>query len=266
MIRYNTVMKRILVLLFVGAVFLAWTRTRSTSERMVPNPSPSPLELPAPQVSPTAEVVLNGISYAVYAQSLRDRPVELFANFSDHESGAALVRRHGCQAAINGGFYREDGKPLGLFITEGETYGPAISSTLVNGFFWKSESGEYHIGKTQPPLESTAFILQSGPYMSVGNYRLQLIADEEARRSLIGIDQDGSLSLVSVAQKDNTFSGPLLADVPMLFADPAVQKILPLQMLLNLDGGTASFFYKKTGDQIIVFSELKPIGSLLCIK
>ena len=102
--------------------------------------------------------------------------------------------------------------------------------------------------------------------MEVHNARLRLIDDEPARRSLLGIDDQDRLFVLAVVQKENTFSGPLLVDLPVLFNDERVQRQVRLRIILNLDGGSASFFYNNTNNEPFMLSELTPIGSLLCMK
>lgn len=274
--RYNQGMKRIFGLFFVLLFAAALLRLRFSDSATVPSPPPpssiSPSIPPRASLLPKELVIadtvqIDGVTYTVLGKEVTpDVSLSLIPNFSQHASGQRLTELHGCTTAINGGFYTEEGRPLGWFISEGSPAGQLIESNLVTGFFWQDTEGKRHISRTAPNEEAVDFVLQTGPYMEVRDRPLQLISDEPARRSVLGIDSDGRLYLVSVIQKENTFSGPLLADLPVLFHTPEVQETVPFRTILNLDGGTASFFYSTTDQKPFMLSELKPIGSLLCVE
>lgn len=213
------------------------------------------------------ELIYDNQPLAIYAVVIPDdAKLNLIPNFSEREYGERIAEKYGCQSAVNGGFYQKNNTPLGLFQTEGITYGKQIKSTLVNGFLWQEAGGKRIIEKNPPQnLENLDFLLQSGPYITVG-YRLKLVSDERARRMLLGMTKEGKVYFLVVLSKENVFDGPYLADLPLIFQEPEVQNVIPLTSLLNLDGGSASFFLSKKGNEKYTLSELTSIGSLFCLK
>lgn len=192
--------------------------------------------------------------------------LKLIPNFTQREDAETIAKANNCEIAINGGFYLSEGKPLGLFVTDGQTYGEEIQSNLATGFVWQERGGSLFIHLDKPlDLQALDFILQTGPYIVVGERKLKLVDDEPARRSLVTQTREKKLFAVVVTEKENTLSGPLLADIPVILSRPEVKKVIDFETAINLDGGSASFFYAKQFGNPFVFSELKSVGSLLCV-
>lgn len=228
-------------------------------------PTPSPIRLPHGSV---IEVAYRPHPLLILAVEIKkESTLTLLPNFKEKEFGSKLASENECDIAINGGFYKSDATPLGLFITQGKKFGNTAKSSVANGFF-RQEQGGFRMIAGQPPEtpDTLDFVLQSGPYITVGKRKLSLLQDGRARRSLLGIDNQNRLFFISVKGKGNNFSGPLLADIPVIFAREEIQEILPLTTILNLDGGGASFFYSRDAEGTFSLSEVSPIGSLLCVK
>lgn len=260
----------VIIIIFVGG-YLFFSRQFNSSHINTSNTS-----ITIPFVSMTSTISnlkiintqLNNENYVIYSLPiLQDKKISLIANFTKKEFGQNIAEAQNCIAAINGGFYTKTDTPLGLFSVNGVTISKEVQSNLVNGFFWENEKGVRFIEKTSPTNTSQFhFIFQSGPFITVGNYQLKTVNDEMDRRSLIGKDGDNNFYIISITQKENSLRGPPLSDIPLIFSQETVQKELPLTQLLNLDGGSASFFYATDSKSKFVLSELTSIGSLLCIK
>ena len=102
--------------------------------------------------------------------------------------------------------------------------------------------------------------------MGVGDYTIKLVQDEPARRSVVGKDKNNNLYLISIIEKDDHFSGPFLSYLPSIFFRPDVQKEWEFTEILNLDGGSASFFYDKGEDAELILPSLTQVGSLICLR
>lgn len=202
---------------------------------------------------------------AIEASSSTD--FTLIPNFTEKDFGEIIAQNNNCDAVINGGFYKEDYTPLGLFIANNKNYGRLIKSKVANGFFYQENNGNRVISNQLPfDLNNLDFVLQTGPFIIVRNSRIAINNDEQARRSLIGTDSENRLYLISIILKENYYSGPYLSDLPVIFSLPQVKNELNLTKLLNLDGGGASFFYSKDDEETVTLSSISPIGSLICAK
>jgi hypothetical protein len=190
--------------------------------------------------------------------------LSLIPNFEEKRSAATLIVENNCTSGVNGGFYTQDHHPLGLFEIEGERFGDAIDSNLVTGFFWRETDGRYSIDFSRPK-DTVEYILQSGPlFLLPMTNPVSMVEDEAARRSFIGQDENAVIYIGVMFDEKNHFSGPLLGDVPVLLSNPSVRKLVSFTNVLNLDGGSASFFYG--GDQESLVSELQSVGSLFCLR
>lgn len=202
---------------------------------------------------------------AIEASSSSD--FTLIPNFTEKDFGETLAQNYNCDAVINGGFYKEDYTPLGLFMVNNKRYGNLVKSRVANGFFYQSKNGERVISnQLTQDMDNVVFVLQTGPFIIVRNSRITITNDEEARRSLIGTDSENRLYLISIILKENYYSGPYLSDLPLIFSLQQVKKELNLTKLLNLDGGGASFFYSKDEEGTLTLPSISPIGSLICVK
>ncbi|KKS46904.1 hypothetical protein A3J20_01985 [Candidatus Gottesmanbacteria bacterium RIFCSPLOWO2_02_FULL_42_29] len=228
-------------------------------------PSPTPLTVPNGEV---IETIFNNTDYQLLVIPIKtENNILLIPNFTNGKNAEELVTENNCRSAINGGFYREDGNPLGLFYSHGEIAGKQIQSQLITGFLWQDKDSNRNFSRNLALApEEADFILQTGPFMIVGDYQLKLVQDEQARRSVIGKDKNNNLFLISIIEKGNHYSGPNLVDLPSIFFQPDVQKRWEFTEILNLDGGSASFFYDKGEDAELILPSITEVGSLICVR
>ena len=223
--------------------------------------------------TPDHVITFNQNRYAVYLQKINPANLTLIPNFDEKKTSRELIQENNCKAAVNGGFYTQDNKPLGLFITNGKQIQPINEeSTLLTGFFYKTIDDSLFIATTtfaRGPLfngvttSSLSFALQSGPLFTPQT-TLKIKDDEYARRILVGQDENNDFYFIAITEIENIHSGPLLGDVPQIIT--AVNRQLQTanyELLLNLDGGSASAFIDEKERNL---SELVSVGSFLCAK
>jgi len=258
----------IITLVSVIAAILLLTRSSKNKKDILSS-------IIAPKPTPRTTIPYGGIINLTYlSQRLRiywapipkNAAVYLVPNYTEREFAETITNKLSCHIAINGGFYKGDGKPLGLLITNGNIESLAVRSTVANGYFWQNRVGKRLIGKTQPDPEDVEFAFQSGPFISIANRRLSLVSDERARRSLLGVDEENNLYAISITSGDNAYGGASLADIPVIFSQEEIQQVIPITTLLNLDGGGASFFYVKDKTDEFMLSPLSPVGSVICVR
>ncbi len=213
------------------------------------------------------KIVFNNHEYIILAVQIRTTDnLLLIPNFKEEYYAEDIAKTNECDYAINGGFYREDGLPLGLFYSNNTQLGKTAKSSIAKGFFIQKKDGDKNFALDPPKDYSTIdFAFQSGPLFQARNIRLPMIKDEFARRSLIGWDES-SYYLITVFSSENFYEGPLLSDLPSIFADKNIQNTIPFKLLLNLDGGSASFFYSKNSGEPFVLSSFSNVGSVICMK
>ena len=191
--------------------------------------------------SPPTPLLNSGEGRYVYVVNSN---IELISNFSEKKSAKDLMKENGCVAGINGGFYTEDNKPLGLFINDYKLVQKESSSLLFNGFV--SEKG---ISRNMPTDVKWGF--QTGPMLvdEDRGLKIEIREDRPARRSVIGVNKLGEFVFISTDPVN-------LEDLPEKI------KNLNLVTAVNLDGGSAAAFYSPD----MTISESSPVGSWLCAK
>jgi len=120
------------------------------------------------------------------------------------ETAAALVRRHGAVAAVNGGFFDERGAPLGLRIAGGRKRAP-LRPKADWGVLVLDEAGarivhtrELAGREGRAGLDDARGAIQVGPRLVVAGRPLQL-KPQVARRTAVALERSGeALTLVVV--------------------------------------------------------------------
>lgn len=207
----------------------------------------------------TTTVDFENNKYQIFYSKISGKTIELIPNFSQKKLAQDIVAQNSCKVAINGGYYTEEGRPLGLFISGGNSYSDDVSnSPLLTGYFYLDQSGNPIIDSTYN--RQSSLIMQTGPFI-INDKKLTTQIDEETRRSLLVQDIQGDLYAVAITKNDSFYSGPTLSNLPpILFSIETPFKVVKG---LNLDGGSASVYFGEDGFKL---TELSNIGSLLCAK
>lgn len=257
-------MKRLILLclLMLAGITLLRAKHRTNTDNGSSTPTTARnTGMPTPiQAQPT--ITSNGTlyTYAVF-QVKNPEKLTLIANPEGKHSFQELVKQNSCKSAINAGFYDTEGKPLGLFKTRDAIIHEQTSSALLDGYIWTDRVGGIGIG-THIPSQALSIALQNGPLLITNgeNHTLTIKNDESARRSFAGIALDNTLWFGIITVPDNTFSGPLLADLPTVIRDIGTHLDIAWISAINLDGGSASAY---ESDMHSV-SELTPVGGIFC--
>lgn len=186
----------------------------------------------------------------------------LFSNLENKLSSNELATKNNCEYLVSGGFYNQEGNPIGLFVTEGETFSQIIDSATFNGYFNVSDNGVASI--TRYPIFSPRISLQTGPILLENGSKvdLSLVNDDYARRIAVGVTENNLILFLVFYDQENNLSGPSLSELPGIIEQVNNDKKLLLKDVINLDGGNHSAFISN----IIKLSETATIGSFFCIK
>jgi hypothetical protein len=168
-----------------------------------------------------------------------------------------------CKYLTSGGFYTSDDRPLGLFFTNDVLVRNYVGHNLMRGIFSADYNNIINIS-TEINFDSIRFALQTGPILILNGekYKYSIKNDRYARRIAVAITSDNLALFIAFYGKENSFSGPLLSELPDLLDQFSKLQNVNIFSAVNLDGGTASAF---VGDELIL-EEIKYIGSFFCIK
>lgn len=206
-------------------------------------PSPPISAKVAEPILPTSYHTLTWKGVSISAVCYDDREFEL--RVVDQPDGcgslwmnakSAAIAHRGI-AAINGGFFTPNGKPLGLLVADGSKRGSLNTSSLGAGFYSSSPAGSALFRRSSPsstdPTLNARHLLQSGPMLVEEDTVINgLSNDKMRRRSFLAwngghhwvMGQAGPTTLHALA---NT-----LSDLPI--------GNIRISAALNLDGGTSS--------------------------
>ncbi len=226
--------------------------------------SPSPFE----QIKPTGH---NFVDYEFNNLRLRVAWIEvsnlenlsLFSNLPTSETAEKRIREKSCKYLVNGGFYSEARRPIGAFVSEGETVNRSSRNNLFNGVFSVNDQEEPKITNNLG-LGNVRFAVQSGPIL-ISDGQLQQInlrSDAGERRTVVAINSQKRVVFLSIFNPESVYLGPHLSELADVLREFEKKTGNKFSFALNLDGGTASAFYSDS----INLPELSPIGSYFCIK
>lgn len=132
--------------------------------------------------------------------------------------------------AINGGFFDNDYKPLGLRIYNKRQHNPVKNISWWGVFYIKDQKAHLTSASLYSPDQQIEFAIQSGPRLLINN-RIPPLKPGRAERSALGITHDGRIIMLVT---DN---------MPLSTTELAqMMKAYPLNCgdALNLDGGSSS--------------------------
>lgn len=177
-------------------------------------------------------------------------------------SSRQLVEKYGCRILTSGAFYNSDNQPLGLLVNQGATLSAWRNNVLLHGVIGQNKDGVVILRDMSNQIWLWA--VQAGPivWQDGQSITLSLTTDQEARRVVAGITEQGQLVLMVIVGKDSLYGGPLLTNVAEVLNEWQQITGIVLKSALNLDGGTASAFISPT----FALRELKPIGSYICVR
>ncbi len=207
-------------------------------------------------------VVKNNPVRAIWTE-INSQNLILIPNFKEKKNSSDVNQEYHCKVMTSAGFYTQDDKPVGLFVSDGQLLRKENANALFNGFVTIDTNKNIFITKSVPDT-TIQDAIQTGPFfLSYGNFEtLKIKGDEPARRVAALIDTYGKLYLAIFFTENSKFNGPLLGDMPEVIQHFANSSKIQIIHAINLDGGSASTFYK--GD--IQMAELTHVGAFFCQK
>ncbi len=159
-------------------------------------------------------------------------------------SAREMTRRTGAILAVNASFFDENGRPLGLVISEGKRLNPYRNADWGVLSISRSRAWLFHTKSwTSGHSRATDFALQVGPRIVVDG-RSTKLKPQAARRVAVGIPKDRKRLVVAI-----TDSGEAEAsDLARLMAAPEARGGLECFEAVLMDGGPSAQLYARSGD------------------
>lgn len=162
-------------------------------------------------------------------------------------------------AAVNGGYFDEEFKPLGLRINNGKILSPLLRARLLTGIVVSSGANIRIVRVAEFSKSSRpAMAIQCGPFLIDGGHEVsRLDATRRARRTFVAvtIKNHGMLGFCS---------GASLAQLSAILSN--LTGDLKIQRALNLDGGSSSaFWFKRKDGTAASISEQKNVRDFIAL-
>lgn len=148
---------------------------------------------------------------------------------------AGVLDAAGCVAGVNGGYFQEDFRPVGLMVAGGRQIHAFERAKLLSGVL-AVRGGRIEIArasKFQNPVDVREAI-QCGPMLVEGGQPVAgLNAERSARRTVVATDGRGQWALIYM-------TSVTLSDAARILTTPGVLGDWVPATALNLDGGSSS--------------------------
>ena len=153
---------------------------------------------------------------------------------TEWQSAQAAAIGHGAVAAINGGFFTPEGKPLGLVIEGGKRIGTWNSqSSLTSGLLSVEKSPRLLRRQHWRSFSPTRHLLQAGPFLIENSAVVRDLSDRERRPRSFLVWNGRHRWAFGIAE------GVTLASLSAALAAQPLSEIT-ITTALNLDGGRSS--------------------------
>lgn len=173
------------------------------------------------------------------------------------------LRKNGCLAGCNGGFFLKNNAPSGLMIAAGESTGKFGRGGLLSGLILSSGNrnpyllrrAQYDAGKYKP-----TDLVQAGPFLVDQGVTVKGLSDQNARRRTFILHDGGDMFAIGLSE---TLT---LADLGKIIAHKDFSPKRRVHRALNLDGGTSSGIWARLGTDAGLSAEpYKPVRNFVGI-
>lgn len=221
----------------------------------------------AVEVSPTPPLekeieTTNGVFEYDYFEVEGGADLDLVYNYEGRSDSMTIITANQCRAAVSGGFYDKNFRPLGLVIDESRLMSKNRPNQLFNGYVYVRPSGTAGIAAS-PVYANVRDAVQTGPIL-VSNGEAVVIPEtsEMARRMAAVSLTDGGVMFMTIFSPQSKLDGPTLSSLGEAILAAVKREGKLAESAINLDGGAASVFYKTN----LYLKEWQPVGSVWCLK
>jgi Predicted periplasmic protein len=167
----------------------------------------------------------------------------------------------GAIAAVNGGYFHPNWKPVGLEIADGEKINGFERAKLLSGVFVVSNGKPRLLRSAEyKPSKADTDALQAGPFLvDDGRPTAGLNTERLARRTVVATDGKNRWAILYLTHVS-------LADAGAILASREVFPDFPIERALNLDGGSSSGLWVATGGSPYYLREVGTVRNYLVVK
>ncbi|MEM6915674.1 MAG: phosphodiester glycosidase family protein [Verrucomicrobiota bacterium] len=155
------------------------------------------------------------------------------------------MRKNGCLAGCNGGFFLENDAPSGLMISSGNETGKFGSANLLSGVLLSSGNRNPYLLRRAEygPAYQPTDLIQAGPFLVDGGVTVRGLSPENSRRRTFVVHDGGDWFAIGLSD------ALTLAHLGEVIAHAEFSPNRKIHRALNLDGGTSSGFFFDRGSE-----------------
>jgi exopolysaccharide biosynthesis protein len=171
------------------------------------------------------------------------------------ETLAGMMRREKYVYGVNGGYFDEQFKPIGLRIVNSQMIAPLRRARLITGVLLASPRDVQIVRAREfsRPQKIVAAI-QCGPFLVDASQRVRGLNDSQQARRTFAVTGANDRALLGVCSEIS------LADLATVLASTPIVPDLKIQRALNLDGGSSSaFWFARENGSVFSIPEQKPV-------
>jgi exopolysaccharide biosynthesis protein len=163
-------------------------------------------------------------------------------------------------AGVNGGYFQADGTPVGLLISDHRIIHQFGTAKLLSGVFFVRDGKPGIVRSSRfARLKNVSQAIQCGPFLV------------EDGRALTGLNNDRSAARTFVFAGSTSVWGfgicrsVTLAEMGQILSVPGLLGRASVISVLNLDGGSSTQFWARSGDEVIDSSSLSLVADYLLL-
>jgi len=168
---------------------------------------------------------------------------------------ASMMKREKYVCGVNGGYFDEQFKPIGLRIVNSQMLAPLKPARLITGVLFASPRGVQIVRAREfSRRQKIEAAIQCGPFLVDGSQRVGGLNNSQHARRTFAATETNERALLGFCSEVS------LADLANILAKTPIAADLKIQRAINLDGGSSSaFWFARENGSVFSIPEQKPV-------
>ena len=168
---------------------------------------------------------------------------------------ASMMKREKYVCGVNGGYFDEQFKPIGLRIVNSQMLTPLKRARLITGVLLASPHGVQIVRAREfSQRQKIEAAIQCGPFLVDRSQRVGGLNNSQHARRTFAATETNERALLGFCSEVS------LADLANILAKTPIAADLKIQRAINLDGGSSSaFWFARENGSVFSIPERKPV-------
>jgi exopolysaccharide biosynthesis protein len=186
--------------------------------------------------------------------SAKSRALQIIDN-PEGERLASMMKREKYVCGVNGGYFDEQFKPIGLRIVNSQMLTPLKRARLITGVLLASPRGVQIVRAREfSQRQKIEAAIQCGPFLVDRSQRVDGLNNSQHARRTFAATATNERALLGFCSEVS------LADLANILATTPIAADLKIQRAINLDGGSSSaFWFARENGSVFSIPEQKPV-------